>query len=124
MDVEVKIDKAKLDRMNAEMLVALEMTADQLLTSLMNAQKMPFKTGMMQNTQTFLDNSELKSKKTMYIVTSAPQARRLYYHPEYNFNQSHNADAGGLWWEDYITGSKRKLPETIFKAILKRRLGE
>lgn len=122
MDVELKMDKRKLNHIKKEMLVALEMTSDQLLTDLIESQKMPFHSGIMQNTDTFLDNSELKSKRTMYIVTSAPQARRLYYHPEYNFDQSHNSEAGGLWWDDYLSGSKKELPEQLYRAILKRRL--
>lgn len=27
-----------------------------------------------------------------------PYARRLYYHPEYEFNKEHNAEAGGYWF--------------------------
>ncbi len=33
------------------------------------------------------------------IKWNTPYARRLYYHPEYNFSQEHNARAGGYWFE-------------------------
>ncbi len=33
------------------------------------------------------------------IKWNTPYARRLYYHPEYNFSQEHNAHAGGYWFE-------------------------
>lgn len=28
-----------------------------------------------------------------------PYARKLYYHPEYNFSTEHNPEAGGYWFE-------------------------
>lgn len=120
--MSLEVNHGALRDIDARLLQCVEMTADQLLTNLINSQKMPFDTGMMQNIDTFLDTSELQSKKEVDIVTTSPQARRLYYHPEYNFNQSHNSDAGGLWWDEYIDGSKKELANTIFTELAKRRL--
>lgn len=44
-----------------------------------------------------------------------PYARKLYYHPEYNFSTEHNAEAGGYWFErmkqqykeQILSGAKR-----------------
>lgn len=33
------------------------------------------------------------------IKWDTPYARRLYYHPEYNFSTEKNAQAGGYWFE-------------------------
>lgn len=33
------------------------------------------------------------------ISWNTPYARRLYYHPEYNFSTEKNAQAGGYWFE-------------------------
>ncbi|GER73436.1 minor capsid protein [Bacillus coagulans] len=34
------------------------------------------------------------------IVWDTPYARRLYYHPEYNFSKDKNPHARGLWFEE------------------------
>ncbi len=42
------------------------------------------------------------------LTTDAPQARRLYYHPEYNFQTVNNPNAGGLWLEPWQPGGRRE----------------
>lgn len=34
------------------------------------------------------------------VVWNVPYARRLYYHPEYNFSKDKNPHARGLWFEE------------------------
>ncbi|AJH78126.1 MULTISPECIES: minor capsid protein [Heyndrickxia] len=34
------------------------------------------------------------------IVWDTPYARRLYYHPEYNFSKDKNPHARGLWFDE------------------------
>lgn len=41
-------------------------------------------------TNTIIGSGELKYR--------TPYARKLYYHPEYNFSTEHNAEAGGYWF--------------------------
>jgi hypothetical protein len=50
---------------------------------------------------------------------STPYARRLYFHPEYNFSTKENPHAKGMWMEDWIKGGKDedRLAE-IFEGIL------
>lgn len=81
---------------------ALLQTADATLTDIIQAQVIPFDQGTMQNDQTFVDTSDLATKKSVYIVTSAPQATRLYFHPEYNFQTVNNPNAQAGWFEDWI----------------------
>ena len=88
---------------NAAKRAAVE-TMNQVETDLVNSQTMPFDTGDMQNNQTFVVKTEDGAK----IVTGSPQARRLYYHPEYNFQQGKNANAGALWLDPYINGGDKK----------------
>lgn len=38
-----------------------------------------------------------------------PYARRLYYHPEYNFSTEHNPQAGGYWFERMKQQHKEKI---------------
>lgn len=47
-----------------------------------------------------------------------PYARRLYYHPEYNFSTEHNPQAGGYWFERMKQQHKEKI-----LAGAKRRAG-
>ena len=86
---------------------ALHQAADATLTDILQSQVIPFDQGTMQNDQTFVDTSDLK-KGSVYIVTSAPQTTRLYFHPEYNFQTVNNPNAKAGWFDDWIKGSKRK----------------
>lgn len=94
MGVLNMIDNARYD--------ALAMTADATLTELRDRQVMPFDTGNMQNDSTFIDDSQ---KDKVSIVTTSPQARRLYFHPEYNFRRNNNSRAGGKWFESFLNDS-------------------
>lgn len=101
---------------------ALEMTGQQLLNDLRNSQTMPFDTGNMQNDQTYMDDSK-SDKGVVRIVTDAPQARRLYFHPEYNFQKGKNPSAGAGWFEPYINGNKVPKLKQWFKQFMKRNGG-
>ena len=41
-------------------------------------------------------NTKIGSGELNYLT---PYARRLYYHPEYNYSTEHNPQAGGYWFE-------------------------
>ena len=84
---------------------------------------MPFDTGTLQNDSTFVDDSG-KNDGTVSIVSNTPYARRLYYHPEYNFNHQYNANASAEWFKDYQNGgSKKEFAEQAFKSFFKRNMG-
>lgn len=101
---------AALDRNGA---TALLQAADATLTEIIQAQVLPFDVGTMQNDQTFVDKSEV-NKGNVYIVTSAPQALRLYMHPEYDFQTVNNPNAKAAWFEEWVQGN------TIKKHFAKR----
>ena len=109
MSVLNMLDKAQLD--------ALAMTADATLTELRDRQVMPFDTGNLQNDSTFVDDSQ---KTTVSIVTTAPQARRLYFHPEYNFKRANNSRAGGKWFESFLNDT---FVQNAYAKLLKKRGG-
>ena len=75
--------------------------------------------GTLQNESTFVDYSN-SSKGTVTLVSSTPYARRLYYHPEYNFNISENKNAKGKGYEDWIDGKKKDFCIKTFKEFYKR----
>ena len=101
---------------------ALEMTGQQVLNDLRNSQTMPFDTGNMQNDQTYMDDSH-SSQGFVSVVTDAPQARRLYFHPEYNFQRGKNPNAGAGWLDPYIDGNKAGDVKRWFKQFVRRNGG-
>jgi len=94
-----QLDKAKQQ--------ALEQTGDALLTQVKNTQVMPFDTDNLQNENTFVDYAQSRNG-VVKIVSSTPYARRLYFHPEYNFSRKENIAAGGKWFSPWLEGGTRQ----------------
>ena len=118
----IKLNEAKLEELTKQQYISLAQTADALLTDLRDSQTMPFDTGNLQNDSTHLDDSQ-KEQGRVSIVSSTPYARRLYYHPEYNFRKNNNPSAGGKWFEPYISGSKADFARNTFRELFKRNGG-
>ena len=95
----VELNVSVLNALDNAQYVALAMTADATLTELRDRQTIPFDTGNLQNDSTFVDDSQ---RDKVSIVSSTPYARRLYFHPEYNYRRGNNASAGGKWFESFL----------------------
>lgn len=119
MSIKITIDMQAVKRIEDEALKSAELTMEQLKQDIVNEETMPFDSGDMQNNQTFIQ----VENNCVSLVTSSPQARRLYYHPEYNFQQGKNANAGGKWFEPYISGDKKDFVRETFAKIFKKRTG-
>lgn len=104
---KVKLNLPVLKNLETAQKTALHKTTDALLTQIKNTQVMPFATGNLQNENTFADYSNIAEGKTR-IVSSTPYARRLYFHPEYNFSRKENIAAGGLWLIPWLEGGTRQ----------------
>ncbi|MBR5583009.1 MAG: hypothetical protein IKW21_00605, partial [Lachnospiraceae bacterium] len=102
--------------------ISLAQTADALLTDIRDEQLMPFDTGNLQNDSTHVDDSQ-QVQGRVSVVSTTPYARRLYFHPEYDFRRTNNARAGGQWFEPYISGSKKEWIVDTFKKLFKRNGG-
>ena len=96
-----------LKQLDTAQQTALRKTTDALLTQIKNGQVMPFDTGNLQNESTFADYANLAKGKTK-IGASTPYARRLYYHPEFNFSRDENIAAGGKWLTPWLKGGARQ----------------
>lgn len=118
----IKLDEAKLEELTRQQYISLAQTADALVTDLRDSQTMPFDTGNLQNDSTFIDDSQ-KEQGRVSIVSSTPYARRLYYHPEYNFRTTNNRNAGGKWFEPYISGNRTDFLKNAFAKLFKRNGG-
>lgn len=119
----IKLNKGVINKLNKAAIVSLEQTADAIQSDIKQAGIMPFDKGTLQNTATFVDYDG-SNKGEVQIISSTPYARRLYYHPEYNFNTAENANAGGKWFEDYLLkGKKQNFAVETFKELYRRNGG-
>ena len=122
MGFAVKLNRGGMRQLERAAIAALEQTAETLHTEVVTAQVMPFDVGTMQNESTFVDTAESASG-TVSLVTSTPYARRLYYHPEYNFRTVNNPHARGKWLEQWIDGDKKDFCTKTFKRLYREGAG-
>lgn len=115
----IKLYPHKIKQLTTAQVQALEQTAEELRSDVYNAAVMPYDTGYLQRDSTFVDTSQSKSG-TVSIISSTPYARRLYFHPEYNFRTDKNANAQGKWYEDWISGSKKDFCKDTFAKLYKK----
>lgn len=101
----VQLNRSQINLLERAQVQALEQTAEALHTEVVQAQVFPRDTGALQNESTFVDYSQ-SSEGKVTIVSSTPYARRLYFHPEYNFQKIANPNAKGEWYEDWLPGGK------------------
>lgn len=79
--------------------------------------------GNLQNESTFVDTSKSSMGKVS-IVSTAPYARRLYFHPEYNFDKGENPNAGGEWYKEWLEGGEHEdSAARAFKRFYKKVTG-
>lgn len=119
MKIKISLYPAAIKKLEQAALAAAIETLEVMYTDLISSQTMPFDTGDMQNNQTFVESTETGA----VLITGSPQSRRLYYHPEYNFQRGKNTNAGAFWLDPYISGSKKDFVQTEFAEIFRRRAG-
>ncbi|MEF9917682.1 MAG: hypothetical protein RR310_07280 [Eubacterium sp.] len=118
----VKINARRMKELTQGHVIAMEQTAEALKTEVIAAEVMPFDVGTMQNESTFVDDSQSKQGKVS-LVTSTPYARRMYYHPEYDFQTVNNVNAQGNWYEPWIKGKSKNFCKSTFKRLYKKVTG-
>jgi len=111
-----------LRKLSKEQIKALEQTAEAVKTDVIDKNVMPFDVGTMQNESTTIDVSKSYMGKVS-ISTDTPYARRLYFHPEYNFNRNKNPNAQGRWYDPWIEGEHKEFPLKAFRELYKRLTG-
>lgn len=109
----------KIKKLTVAQVIALEKTAEALHTEVVQARVMPRDSGHLQDDSTFVDYSRAESG-TVSLVSETPYARRLYFHPEYNFSKTENPNAQGKWLEPWITGSKKDFCKKAYTAFYKQ----
>ena len=102
---------------------ALVKTAEALHTEIVQAEIVPRDTGALQNEKFFVDDRKKASGKAE-LVFEGPYARRLYYHPEYNFQTYENYFAQGEWLTPWLPGGiSEDFAREAYAAMLKREAG-
>lgn len=116
----VTLNLPRIRQLTQAAITALEQTGEALHTEVVQAQVMPFDTGHLEEDATFVDYSD-SADGLVRIVSSTPYARRLYYHPEYNFQTDENPFAGGEWFEPWLPGGiSQDFAKDAFKRFYKK----
>ncbi|MBR3786015.1 MAG: hypothetical protein IKJ77_06400 [Firmicutes bacterium] len=120
---KVVINQQKINELLEAAETALGLTAELLHTEVQQAQVVPRDTGNLQNEAFFVDTSQCNAGVAT-LVHAAPYARRLYFHPEYNFQTHKNPNAKGEWFEDWLPGgSKENFCSDAFAESYRRNAG-
>lgn len=112
--VDVELNQANIKKIQDAMVKALPGTLDAMVTEINNAQIVPKETGNLE--ESVVTGAE---NGVGYVSYNTPYARRLYYHPEYNFRQDKNPNAQGRWMDDFIHGRKKNWLTITFGKLLK-----
>jgi hypothetical protein len=119
----VTFDMGAINKLTSATVRALEQTAEALHTEVVQAQVVPRDKGTLQGEAFFVDYSK-SGNGTVSLVHSTPYARRLYYHPEYNFNREHNPNAQAHWLDDWADGGKHSdFAKSAFSKFYKQQTG-
>ena len=120
--VEIELDTDVLSKISEAARAAALETMEAVKTDIIASQTMPFDQGTMQGS---LHTEQFEDGDTAHTVlqTDGPQARRLYFHPEYNFQKGNNPNAGAAWYKPYTAGGeKANFVEETMAAKLKEKL--
>lgn len=135
----VKMNFPRINQLPAAAVTALGLTAEVLHEEVKDAQVVPRMDGALQGESFFVDYSDSRNGKVT-LVHATPYARRLYYHPEYDFHKGPweeewvdnegkkhhvkhdgNPNAKGNWYEDWEPGgSKADFASKAFKQFYKK----
>lgn len=115
--VKITLYPDKIKKLHEISQKAFELTVKEVLSDIRNSQVVPKNTGELERSgYPEIDVQKMVAK----IVFDMPYARRLYWHPEYNYRQDKNPYAGGLWMQTYIDGEKKNFVKETYSKFLKQ----
>jgi hypothetical protein len=120
--ITVKMNPKGLKALKKAQVIAIKKTAMKMLQEKVDMQEIPMNEGTLQNVKTDVDDRAAE-RGNVQIVSQGPYAARLYYNPQYNFNQEFNTNAKGEWWEDFLTGKNKDRPEKLYGYFYKKASG-
>lgn len=119
--VNIKLNNTNINKLIEAHKKALEMTGEAVLSDIKTSAVVPKDTSTLENSA-FVDLSEIK-EAIVRIIFDTPYARRLYWHPEYNFRKDKNSNAQGKWMESYLTGDRQQFIKDTYSMYFKQLSG-
>lgn len=117
---KIKLNMPRIKELTGAQGAALEQTVEALHTEVVQDQIVPRDQGTLQNEAMFVNTKKVKQGRVS-IVHSTPYARRLYFHPEYQFSKDENPNAKGKWFEDWEPGGKKEqFTVDVYKEVYRR----
>lgn len=116
--VKIKLNDSNISKLIEAQKQAIEMTMEAVLSDIVNSAVVPKQNGPLEESG-FVDTSQL-NKLIVSIVFDTPYARRLYWHPEYNFRTDKNVNAQGKWMQTYIDGDKKDFIKDTYMKFFKQ----
>lgn len=122
MDVNAKVElfQDKINKLQEASQKAFEMTVEAVLTDIKVSQVVPKDTSMLEDSGFTEINIEAMIGT---IIFDTPYARKLYWHPEYDFRADKNPNAQGLWMQTYFDGPKKDFIKNTYVVFLKQLSG-
>lgn len=115
---KLELNQEAIKKIQDAAVKALPLTMEAMKTEVNNMQVVPKETGNLEESAA----TGAEGNKG-YISYNTPYARRLYYHPEYNFRQDKNPNAQGRWMDSFIYGPKKDWLAKAYGELLKRLSG-
>ncbi|MEK4512862.1 minor capsid protein [Paenibacillus sp. FSL K6-2524] len=116
VSTKVTVNAAALKQLELISQQAVEMTAEAVRTDIVTSQVVPKQRGTLELSGHVVVVSNGKVK----LVYDTPYARRLYWHPEYDFRTDKNPNARGKWMEAYKSGEKKVFVRDTFGKFVKQ----
>ncbi|GAB6170083.1 hypothetical protein JCM1393_25430 [Clostridium carnis] len=125
VSVKIELNNANINRLIESHRKALEMTGDAVLSDIKTSAVVPKDTSTLEDSG-FVDTTGINLGYTR-LIFDTPYARRLYWHPEYNFRTDKNINAQGKWMDSYLYGDNKQFVidayaknlKTISKGLIK-----
>lgn len=115
--VKVELYPDKIRKLQEISQKAFELTVNAVMEDIKMSQTVPFNVGTLEESGfSVIVAEELVAR----IIFDTPYARRLYWHPEYNFRKNKNMNAGGLWMQTYLDGEKKDFVKEAYGTFLKQ----
>jgi hypothetical protein len=115
------MNEKKIDSLLKGQRMALFSAMKEVLADLIESETIPFENGILEDEATRLVFNGDEGRVS--VVSDADYAARLYFHPEYQFQQNQNKNAGAQWFAPYISGEKKEFILTRYAAALKKANG-
>lgn len=122
--VEIRMDLNTLESIGRAAQDAALETVGALRGEIISAKVVPRDNGKLEESMGGIDQfQEGEELHTALCIGDTPYARRLYFHPEYNFQDANNPNAQGKWAEPWLPGGDLEgfAPDT-FADRMKERL--